>query len=1074
MREPMYVKIANRMLELFDFEFYQYQRDTVFKDADAALKDYRETGWRLGFRATPFFDEAFYLAQNGDLRGGDEMAPFEHYVMYGASEGRQPHPLFSMKKSQTRIPGRSWTSIKDYLSTPPRRRKSLSWFFSERWYKLQVESVDWTVVDPLEHYVKCGSRIGLSPFPSMDPEYYANSWMSPLERKTMTVLEHFENSPEPRFKTFALFDPEYYKTAHQDIGINACPVSHYAYFGVWEGRPYSDLQSDVFIRESISDISLADRPPIGEYLRRKLGRRKRIIFVGHEGSRTGAPGILLKLVRQTSGFANAECISILDQPGPLVEEHSRVSHTLVPQINRLSVYHHGKSLDSFESGLLRLMEQLEDNPPVAVFCNSAESRLYAAFFSARDIPVITLMHEIATFYPESELKIILENTDLLVFPAEFVRQTMIRKAPVQLGLPLGGDRPTAKMAVIPQGLLRETYGLRPAGDRDVVFTPYGGVSPDDILVTGCGTIDGRKGFDLFVDVVRLVRQRAPDLKIRFAWVGGKRHWRINDGALWDTSGFWAHWDLMAENLMDDIRMISEVADTEPFLVNSDIFLMSSRADPFPCVVHEAMASGLPIVAFENAGGSPEAFLPEAGLVVPYHDTSAMADAVVSLATDPVRRRVMGECGRQIVQKRYRFEDYTRRLISEAARLSKAAMIDFGTMDLPKLSRGRVYFTTPLWTVSGVNTMTEFLVNELNKRGFDAEILITTGRWGPPRKHGGDLFDIKAEYLPNARFRFLQPSSLDPEERRKEVERFLNAHAPCVFVPGFDYDVSDLSESLGSTVGVLGVAHSDDREHYEHARRLGHTWNRIVAVSDEIARKMRIVNPGFDELIEVIRYGLPYPKATTLDRAIDRKMTKATPIKLVYAGRFETFQKRILDYPKLARELSRRGVDYELVMIGEGSQENIVAEAMHEEIAAGRVRLTGRLDNRSTLDELTTAHVVLILSDFEGLPLSLIEGCQRGCVPIVYEMSSGIPEVLDDGVNGFIVQRGDIYRVADHIERLGADDMLRSRMMKASLDMPRDKKLTLDHMADCYTKVIEEILAEISSGDIRRRNLRSFM
>ena len=340
-----------------------------------------------------------------------------------------------------------------------------------------------------------------------------------------------------------------------------------------------------------------------------------------------------------------------------------------------------------------------------------------------------------------------------------------------------------------------------------------------------------------------------------------------------------------------------------------------------------------------------------------------------------------------------------------------------------------------------------------------------------RKQGGDLYDIAAEYLPKAPYRYLQPASMDPEDRRQEVERFLNDRAPCVFVPGFDYVVSEVSEAMNPMIGVLGVAHADDREHYEHARRLGHTWNRIIAVSEEIRKKLCLLDSKISDKIELIRYGLPQPDRDIVNRAVFRKISGAKIVKLVFAGRFESFQKRIFDYPRLARELSARGVEYELVMIGEGSEEKSIADAMRGEIANGRVRLTGRLDNRATLEELTTAHVVLVLSDFEGLPLALIEGCLRGCVPIVYEMNSGIPEVIDHDLNGFIVPRGDIKKVADHIERLQRDDKLRARMMKASLDMPQEKELTLDHMADRYAKIFDDILAEIFAGDLRRRAWR---
>jgi glycosyltransferase involved in cell wall biosynthesis len=88
----------------------------------------------------------------------------------------------------------------------------------------------------------------------------------------------------------------------------------------------------------------------------------------------------------------------------------------------------------------------------------------------------------------------------------------------------------------------------------------------------------------------------------------------------------------------------------------DVLVVPSRwPDPLPRVVHEAMASGLPVVASE-VGGIPELVRHgENGLLVPCDDASALADALAELAPDPERRRAMGVAGRRAVIEGFAIE-----------------------------------------------------------------------------------------------------------------------------------------------------------------------------------------------------------------------------------------------------------------------------------------------------------------------------------------------------------------------------------------------------------------------------------
>ena len=87
-----------------------------------------------------------------------------------------------------------------------------------------------------------------------------------------------------------------------------------------------------------------------------------------------------------------------------------------------------------------------------------------------------------------------------------------------------------------------------------------------------------------------------------------------------------------------------------------------------------------------------------------------------------------------------------------------------------------------------------------------------------------------------------------------------------------------------------------------------------------------------------------------------------------------------------------------------------------------IKLGGLVDNHRLQDKLLEGQVFVLLSDFEGLPIALMEAMACGLVPVCYNMDSGIPELVEDGENGFLVNDRDEEFISV-IKKLKADEML---------------------------------------------------
>lgn len=176
-------------------------------------------------------------------------------------------------------------------------------------------------------------------------------------------------------------------------------------------------------------------------------------------------------------------------------------------------------------------------------------------------------------------------------------------------------------------------------------------------------------------------------------------------------------------------------------------------------------------------------------------------------------------------------------------------------------------------------------------------------------------------------------------------------------------------------------------------------------------------------------GVPLPARTT-----EIQIAKDKPLRLLQACRF--IQKKGLDVTlESAKILTERGFDVRLTLAGDGP-ERAELEASAERLGiSSRVRWTGFLNSEELGGEYRHTDFFIHPSretgsgDREGIPNSLLEAMAHGCVALGTR-HSGIPEAVEDGVNGLLVERADARLVADAVSKV-ADDHARAKSLGAA-------------------------------------------
>ncbi|MBW4023253.1 MAG: glycosyltransferase [Proteobacteria bacterium] len=358
--------------------------------------------------------------------------------------------------------------------------------------------------------------------------------------------------------------------------------------------------------------------------------RGKLLLVGHDAHRHGAQTLLLALGRQ---FRRAHGLTIefmLLEGGPMVQDYAAVAPVVIV----------GKTSD-----LVPCSRKFAERGFRAAIVNTVAAGGACPVLAQAGIGSTLLVHELPSLVREKNL------SQLVRRGLTAARQIVYAAAAVRDGITgLLGDQEDhrAKSRILPQGVyqaMRFDTGQRDRLRAELLL------EPGTPLLIGVGYADLRKGFDLFLRLWRLLQDSGA--AVHLAWAGN-----MDPG----IASYMAP-EIKAAEDSGRFHLLGFRRDVDAWLSAADVFLLTSREDPFPSSVLEAMSAGLPTVAFAGSGGIPEILEAHAaGRVVPRGDIAAMAEAAQFLCALPAHE--IGERRLRlaaVAEHDFDFATYARRL-----------------------------------------------------------------------------------------------------------------------------------------------------------------------------------------------------------------------------------------------------------------------------------------------------------------------------------------------------------------------------------------------------------------------------
>ena len=223
---------------------------------------------------------------------------------------------------------------------------------------------------------------------------------------------------------------------------------------------------------------------------------------------------------------------------------------------------------------------------------------------------------------------------------------------------------------------------------------------------------------------------------------------------------------------------------------------------------------------------------------------------------------------------------------------------------------------------------------------------------------------------------------------------------------------------------------------------------VTAVSESLKRET-YEHFKITKDIEVIPNFICLEDYKERDEDLRKQFSKNGEKILIHVSNFRKV-KRVEDVVKVFSKVKEK-VPSILLLVGDGPERHNIERICREHANCDKIHFIGKMKNTESL--MAISDVFLLTSEFESFGLAALESMANK-VPVVSTNKGGIPEVMIDGITGFMCEVGDVEAMAERTLRILKDEELNARLRKGAYERARDFELKriLPRYLELYNKV----------------------
>jgi len=366
---------------------------------------------------------------------------------------------------------------------------------------------------------------------------------------------------------------------------------------------------------------------------------------------------------------------------------------------------------------------------------------------------------------------------------------------------------------------------------------------------------------------------------------------------------------------------------------------------------------------------------------------------------------------------------------------------------------RVVFIAPsAYLLGGVQDWLYSTVIGLRDRGHNIEVGVPDGEYHKGRTYNEAFEGLNASFFRN--------SSGTHEGRIRALVRYLEKRDTDLIVGvnigSLFHAITRLREHRNTRFAM--TVHALEANYFKDMREYRNIIDGLVTTNRLSMRMAKEMGGIEDSRLYYAPYGVP------IEDKSKKQHNESERLRIVWVGRLDETQKRVMDLIDILKSLDAMAVDYHLSIAGDGPQKTELLKGLREWRDTNKVEFHGRLNKGELIQLYKENDILLLTSQWETGPIVAWEAVSAGCCIVSSRyIGSEAEKTLLDQETALLFEVGDTRSAAQKISTLRNKE-LRLKIQKNSRRLVTQRYSTSASL-DAWENAFEQIIrSNIKAGD----------